>query len=56
MEVSIVHKKDAHFFVILLMFLLDIMHLKCIISTKEIMHEPNLYQEIFGAGPKKGCY
>ena len=42
--------------VILLLFLLDIMHLKCIIYTKEIMHEPNLYQEIVGAGPKKGCY
>jgi len=35
--------------------LLDIMHLKCIISTKEIMHEPNLYHKIVGAGPQKGC-
>jgi predicted AAA+ superfamily ATPase len=30
------------------------MHLKCIISTKEIMHEPNFYHETVGTSPKKG--
>jgi hypothetical protein len=37
-------------------FLLDIMHLKCIISTNETAHEPNLYQKIVGAGHQKGCH
>ena len=30
------------------------MHLKCIISIKEIMHESNLNQQIVGARPQEG--
>jgi len=33
-------------------FLLDIFQLKCIMSTKDIGHEFDLYQEITGSGPE----
>jgi hypothetical protein len=39
-----------------ILILLDILHLKCIISTnKEIYYGPELYRENVGADHQKGC-